>query len=98
MAFISSLMSEKRAGNVSSTLGITTEYCGTFSSVGGSDASMLVEHVESASIRQARTSDLKDKCSKSEKQPFTPRACFAIESQSRRTRNVSENTYVEIET
>lgn len=43
MAFISSLIREKRNGNVSWTLGITTEYCGTFSNVGASDGSMLVE-------------------------------------------------------
>ena len=78
MAFISSLMREKRAGNVSSTLGITTEYCGTFSSVGGSDASMLVKIVELASLCQARTSSLKDKCSES-KGAFHFKTCLASE-------------------
>ena len=50
VAFISSLMREKRVGNVSSALGITTEYCGTFSKVGASDASMLVKSPESAFV------------------------------------------------
>ena len=54
MALISSLMREKRAGNVSSTLGITIEYCGTLSNVGGSDVSMLVDISKSAFLRQAR--------------------------------------------
>ena len=54
VAFISSLMREKRVGNVSSTVGITTEYCGTFSNVGGSDVSMLVKSSESAFIHKVR--------------------------------------------
>ena len=54
VAFISSLMREKRAGNVSSTVGITTEYCGTCSSVGGSDVSMLVKSSESAVVHKVR--------------------------------------------
>ena len=58
-------MREKRAGNVSSTLGITTEYCGTFSIVGGSDASMLVKIVESASLRQSTKIKPEDKYSES---------------------------------
>ena len=56
MAFVSSLMREKRAGNVSSILGITTEYCGTFSNVGGSDASTLVNISESAFLHEGRNS------------------------------------------
>lgn len=38
---ISSLMRENSTVNVSSALGITTEYWGTFSKVGGSDVSIV---------------------------------------------------------
>ena len=61
VAFISSLMREKRVGNVSSTVEITTEYCGTFSNVGGSDASMLVNGLESACVHEVRLLEVGDR-------------------------------------
>ena len=54
VALISSLMREKRVGNVSSTVGITTEYCGTFSNVGGSEVLMLVTSLDSAFVHKVR--------------------------------------------
>lgn len=95
MALISSLMREKRAGNVSSTSGITTEYCGTFSNVGGSDASMLIDFSELAFFHQARNSNLQI-ILWGLKEPFTPKTGLAIESRSQRD-NLSNITYVEIE-
>ena len=69
VAFISSLMREKRVGNVSSTVGITTEYCGTFSNVGGSDASMLIKSMRLAFVHKARLLNIETH-SQSERRPF----------------------------
>ena len=80
VVFISSLMREKRVGNVSSTVGITTEYCGTFSNVGGSDVSMLVKSLESATVHKARLSKVAQD-SQSERKPLAPKTCVTIQCQ-----------------
>ena len=77
VAFISSLMREKRVGNVSSTVGITTEYCGTFSNVGGSDVSMLVKSLVSASVHKARFLKIETD-GQSERKPFVPETYVTI--------------------
>ena len=78
VAFISSLMREKRVGNVSSTVGITTEYCGTFSNVGGSDVSMLVKSLESAFVHKARLLQI-ETAGQRERKPFAPETFVTIE-------------------
>ena len=80
VAFISSLMREKRVGNVSSTVGITTEYCGTFSNVGGSDVSMLVKILESAFVHKVRLFKIETD-GQSKRKPFAPETCVTMKCQ-----------------